>query len=130
MTLSDQPDAPEILEYEIERLRAIVDQLFLLDQPQRRRVLSYAAAVFGVDPDAVPVTEPERVDEVDLLKRAATWAVEVLQMVDAKQLKQQALDGLGLGDDADITDRLLELIKRAWLQQAATPEAVETWLST
>jgi hypothetical protein len=89
-------------EQEIKAIGTVVDAFEPLTNDQRRRVIFYLAA----------------------------WATDVLQMVDAKQLKQQALDGLGLGDDPDITDQLLELIKRAWSQQAATVEAVEAWQST
>jgi hypothetical protein len=115
-------------EQEIKAIGTVVDAFEPLTNDQRRRVIFYLADVFGVQ---LPVTASvQQFDEIELIKRAAAWATDVLQMVDAKQLKQQALDGLGLGDDPDITDQLLELIKRAWSQQAATVEAVEAWQST
>lgn len=106
----------------------VVDAFEPLTNDQRRRVIFYLADVFGVQ---LPVVGPvQQFDDGEMIRRAAAWAVEVLGMVDAKQLKQQALDGLGLGSDIDITDQLLELIKRAWCQQAVTPEAAEAWHST
>jgi uncharacterized phage protein gp47/JayE len=99
-------------EQEIKAIGTVVDAFEPLTNDQRRRVIFYLADVFGVQ---LPVTASvQQFDEIELIKRAAAWATDVLQMVDAKQLKQQ----------------LLELIKRAWSQQAATVEAVEAWQST
>lgn len=96
----------------------------------RSRVFSAAGMLFGLTPP-FPMASPQpAVDEDQLVSTAAAWASEVLDMLDPKQLKQQALDSLGFGDDPDITDRLFELIRQSWKQAAGMDEAKALWPST
>lgn len=108
---------------ELDAMRTAIEAIEPLDENSRGRAIRYVADLFGI-----PLVA--QLDEDAIVKAAAGWASEVLDMVDAKALKQATLDGLGFGDDPDITDTLLANIKAAWRMAAGTEEARALWPST
>lgn len=107
-------------------MAAVVAALDPLSPEARSRVLRYVADMLGV---ALPMGAPE-LDEAQLMERAAQWASSVLDMLDPLELRKRSLEGLGLGDDPDVSKPLFENIKQSWRFVAGTEEAAGLWHST
>lgn len=126
MTDAPPSSIPDAVEQEIDALRTIVAALDPLTPDARRRVILYMASVFSIE---VPINFPPELSDGEIMSRGAAWASAVLDMLDPKQLEQQALDSLGLGG-RQLGPAMFDAIKRAWREAAGTPEAVDAWPST
>lgn len=120
------PPMPDI-DAELQAMRACADACADLDADGTSRVVRWLCEFLDV---SMPDGPGPVIDEVTLVRAAAGWAADVLDMLEPDALKQSALDGLSWGDSPDITAPLFEGIKAAWRVAAGTQEARALWPST
>lgn len=112
---------------EVAAMSVIATVLARLDPVAQARVIQWAFSRYVA---MCPLDLRTRPDEDEIVGMAAAWASDVLDMLDPQALQQAALEGLGMGDDGDVTRPLLDGIKAAWRVAARTAEARELWPST
>lgn len=119
--------APSPAELELQTMLVLLEVIDTLDPDQRRRVLAWISDYYAVPAAGAPAMGPT---EDQIVKAAAAWVDAVLGSMDAAELEQGSLDGLGWGSAGSLAEHLLNGI-RARVKVAAgelSPEAL--WRST
>lgn len=97
---------------ELRAMGELVGALGPLDEPARRRVLQWVAAVFEIELQPYPpIADP--IDEAAIVAMGAAWASAVVLELQAEEIEQTVLERQSWGDEVGLIEGALpEVAKR------------------